>query len=186
MTNSEFFILDKSVPKWQIEKTTKQLQESKSLRELYIALDSDDRVKAQVRIQGRASLNTEAETRQSITRRGKEIVSIKAPILIPVSKNSSASMLGHELAHVEEILDTGQSLETRAANGDKTVWRTGSRDRVGTYESEHAIETGDQIDLEVAAHREAMENGEVTDLVRVDWTCSGKQCRASIPTSVQE
>jgi len=67
---------------------------------------------------------------------------VRGKVVIPVrTLNQKPGDVGHELKHVEELIDTNKTLKQRFEEGEEGIWMTG----YGHWESEDARETGDTV-----------------------------------------
>jgi hypothetical protein len=67
---------------------------------------------------------------------------VRGTITIPLrTLKQRPGDLGHELKHVEEMVDTNKTLKQRLEEGESGIWMT----PYGYWESEEAQETGDLI-----------------------------------------
>jgi len=74
--------------------------------------------------------------------------SIDATVNVPAGEGGDPALVGHELEHVEETLDTGKTLKRRVAEGESGVWKTERG-----YESQRAIDSEKTIRGELKEHR---------------------------------
>jgi RHS repeat-associated protein len=128
------------VPSWMQPAITEGLKKSPEFKRLYERLAEDNRVHAKFNLNAQKRTGSRIGTDMKISHSGSEVVKVDATIVVPVGSADKVPEVGHEFKHVEEILDTGKTLEERYRDHDESVKRNATG-----YESDAALATEEEI-----------------------------------------
>ncbi|HEV8241975.1 MAG TPA: RHS repeat-associated core domain-containing protein [Thermoanaerobaculia bacterium] len=131
------------VPKYLSNVIAEAMERSATFWFLFSRADADPRVTVSFATQARAKPGSRLDSVFTLRRTNSgEVTELKQQIRLPPG-TATASKIGHELAHNWEILDTGLTLEERAAAGERGIRRNSTG-----WESDAALRTEKIIEIE--------------------------------------
>jgi RHS repeat-associated protein len=139
--------LEVIVPDWMQPAVKAGLQNSQEFKRLYERLDKDTRVKVDFARSAKPPTGARYSQNQRLSRSNGLVVRIESTVNVPVGKQGDVALVGHELKHVEEVIDTNKTLQERYRENDPTVRAVGN----GAYESQGALAAEETVRSQMQA-----------------------------------
>lgn len=117
--------LEVNLPPEMRKAANKGIVRSAEFRRLFSKIDALKDYRITFVLIARARTGTQGHQEQKITRvkATGQIIGVSTVIRVPINMKNDAAFIGHELKHIEEIVDTGQTLGERHANKEKGIWK---------------------------------------------------------------